>query len=114
MALDHSWGPAGGEVVLGEHVEHVFVPPELLVRLLVVEALGPGEGQILMVAEVEVVFQQLVPHKRHNPFILTLVDRVIQELMLKRDELDLFNLLHPILLQNRRALDLRHYQQVGL
>lgn len=88
VALDDFGVPAFGQLVDEQHVEHVLVPPVLDVSVRLVKMLGPCEGQVSMVAKIEVVFEQVVFHEGQYFLILGLVNRVVQKLVLEGNELD--------------------------
>jgi hypothetical protein len=88
MALDDFGVPALRQLVDEQHVEHVLVPPVLDVSVGLVEMLGACEGQVSMVAKVEVVFEEVVFHEGQYFLVFGLVNGVVQELVLEGEELD--------------------------
>jgi len=106
--------PAVLEFIVGEHFEHMLIPPKLLLSLLSIIGLGPSQGKILLIAKVKVLINQMLSHICDNFLILCLIDRVIQKLMLKGYKPNLHHLIYALFLKHSRRLYPRYEQQVRL
>ena len=85
-ALDEGDAPACGQLVEGEHFEQFFVPEVLAFAGSLRCCFLPGEGEVALEAEVEVVLEYILPHFLEYLFVFCLVDHPVEVLVFEWDE----------------------------
>ena len=116
VALHDRDPPGQRQPVTGEYLQQVLVPEVLALcgHTRFRELLGVGEGDVLVVAEVEVVGQDSVFQPIQHFLALGLVERTVQEPMLEGDELDTADKVEGIVHELAHGVTLGDQAQVGL
>lgn len=114
VALDDWDFPAGRQLVVVEHLEHALVPEVLGFGGFLLQGLVVGEGEIAVVGEVEVVFDDVFAYFVEYLFVLGLVDHPVQELVFERDEVYVFYAENALVAESSHCFDFLHRAKVRL
>jgi hypothetical protein len=62
MPLNDGYSPAIGQFVIREHAKHALVPEILALRRFFMQIFLVGEGEIEVIAEIEVTVDDILTH----------------------------------------------------
>jgi hypothetical protein len=90
IALDNRDTPTHGQVINDKHAQHVLIPKILAFSRLFMNLFLVGQREIGFIAKIEVIMYYTIAHFLDDLFVISLVDRFIQILMLERNKLHIF------------------------
>lgn len=114
MSLDDGYAPALRELVVVEHAEHVLIPEVFAFCGSVLVYFLAGQGEVPLVAEVEVVLDYVLAELFQYLFILALVDYTIEVLVFEWDKTHFLDAVYLFGTDRRHRLCLVHSAQVRL